>query len=173
MADKSLRQLQEERLIQKEILDTILKQAKSDKERLAIKKNLADADEKTRDAYKDALDTLKEINEQVKTIKSENKTKISDLATEASQLKGLSGLQASLVQFEQDKIIIQKNNIEVLVIEKNEEKMLVEVMRYGDGPVIDILLKELRAFLRGKPYRVDIKLDQQLRTDAEPVPDYM
>jgi hypothetical protein len=35
-------------------------------------------------------------------------------------------------------------------------------MRFGDGPVIDILLKELRAFLRAKPYRVDIKLDQHL-----------
>lgn len=104
MAEKSLKQLNEERLVQKEILDTILKQAKSDKERIAIKKNLAEADERTRDAYREALDSLRDINEQVKNINAENKRKVSDLATEASQLKGLTGLQASLVQFEQQKI---------------------------------------------------------------------
>jgi hypothetical protein len=104
MADKSLKELNQERLIQKDILDTILKQAQSDKERIAIKKNLAEADEKTREAYRDALDSLREINEQVKSIKAENKSKVTDLANEASALKGLTGLQSSLVQFEQQKI---------------------------------------------------------------------
>jgi len=55
-----------------------------------------------------------------------------------------------------------KNKSPDILIEKMKKRILVEVMRYGDGPVIDCLLKELREFLHEKPYRVDIKLDEHL-----------
>lgn len=104
MADKTLRQLEEERRIQKEILDTILAQAKSDKERIAIKKGLADADQETVKRYKEAVSVLKELNEQAAELKSKNKERIDYLISEESRLKGLSGLQSLTIEHERKKI---------------------------------------------------------------------
>lgn len=47
-------------------------------------------------------------------------------------------------------------------IKKDGKELLVEVMRYGDGPVLDLLFERLKPFLIGKPYRVDVELDDFL-----------
>ena len=108
MADKSLKDLQAERIVQKQILDTILKQAKTDKERYAIKKDLADADEKTREKYKEHLDLLKQINDQIQDVKANNKITIDNLINQESKLKGLSGLQSSIVGLDRDRLNLQQ-----------------------------------------------------------------
>lgn len=104
MADKSLRQLEEERRVQKEILDTILAQAKSDKERIAIKKGLEEADKETVKRYKEAVSVLKELNEQAAELKAKNKDRIDTLIAEEGRLKGLSGLQSLTVEHERRKL---------------------------------------------------------------------
>jgi len=104
MADKSLRQLEEERRITKEILVNILASAKTDKERIAIKKGQEGADKETVKRYKEQVELLKELNEQTNEIKVKNKDRIESLIQEERGLKGISGLQSMTVEFERKKI---------------------------------------------------------------------
>ena len=95
MADNSeLKNLQARRAEQKALLDEALK-GKTDEERLIVKQTAA---------YKENLNLLREINEQVREIKDANKAQVDDLISQEKALKGLTGLQASLVSYEREKI---------------------------------------------------------------------
>jgi len=95
MADNGeLKNLQARRAEQKALLDEALK-GKTDEERLIVKQTAS---------YKANLNVLREINEQVRQIKDANKAQVDDLISQEKALKGLTGLQASLVSFEREKI---------------------------------------------------------------------
>lgn len=95
---QELKDLQQRRAEQKALLDEMLK-GKSEEERLIIK---ADA------GYKNILNILREVNEQVKDIQSENNTVVTTLIQQESRLKGLTGLQASLVNLDRQRITAQQ-----------------------------------------------------------------
>ena len=98
MASDELKNLQQRRVVQKALLDEMLK-GKTDEERLIIKQDTQ---------YKSILNVLKEINEQVKDIQSENKIVVDNLISQESKLKGLSGIQASLVELDRKRLEIQQ-----------------------------------------------------------------
>lgn len=95
---QELKDLQQRRAEQKALLDEMLK-GKSEEERLIIKAN---------DEYKKTLNILREVNEQVKDIQSENKVVVDSLIQQESRLKGLTGLQASLVNLDRQRITAQE-----------------------------------------------------------------
>lgn len=82
--------------------------AKAEMDRL-----LAGADALTRkaikqtDEYKKQVTILKESNEQVQELLSIQKQTVDSLINQESKLKGLKGLQASLVQQDRDRILLQ------------------------------------------------------------------
>ena len=98
MANDELKNLQQRRAEQKALLDEMLK-GKTDEERLTIKQDKL---------YKSILSKLKEINEQVREIQSENKINIDNLIQQESKLKGLTGIQASLVNLDRERITAQQ-----------------------------------------------------------------
>ena len=98
MASDELKDLQQRRAEQKALLDDMLK-GKTDEERLLIKQDKV---------YKAILSKLKEINEQVKEIQSENKIVVDSLIQQESKLKGLTGIQASLVNLDRQRITAQQ-----------------------------------------------------------------
>ena len=98
MASNELKDLQQRRAEQKALLDDMLK-GKTDEERLLIKQDKV---------YKAILSKLKEINEQVKEIQSDNKIVVDNLIQQESKLKGLTGIQASLVNLDRERITAQQ-----------------------------------------------------------------
>ena len=98
MANDELKNLQQRRAEQKALLDEMLK-GKTDEERLIIKQ---------KKEYKDILNVLKEINEQVRELRDENKIVVDSLIQQESKLKGLTGIQASLVNLDRDRITAQQ-----------------------------------------------------------------
>jgi hypothetical protein len=107
--NERIKELERERRAQKDILDTILSQAKSDEERLKIKKGQIDVLSTQGKTYKEHLDILTEINSQVKDIQSENKILVDDLIAQESKLKGLTGLEASLVGLNKQRLQLQQD----------------------------------------------------------------
>jgi hypothetical protein len=97
MSDE-LKELQRRRAEQKALLDESLR-GKTDEERLIIKQT---------PAYRNNLNILKEINEQVKDIQENNKTVVDTLMQQESKLKGLKGIQASLVTLDRERITAQQ-----------------------------------------------------------------
>ena len=87
MASDELKNLQQRRVEQKALLEEMLK-GKTEEERLIVKQQ---------QNYKAVLNVLKEINEQVKEIQSDNKIVVDNLIQQESKLKGLTGIQASLL----------------------------------------------------------------------------
>ena len=69
---------------------------KTDAQRIAIKK--------TNDEYKEQIGLLKEVNSQLSGMKQSSHDRVDTLASEQKALKGLTGLQQSLVGFEKTKI---------------------------------------------------------------------
>ena len=59
---------------------------------------------KTSDAYKDQVALLKDINEKITTQRQTTKEQIDTFKSQEQALKGLTGLQASLVATEREKI---------------------------------------------------------------------
>ena len=98
MANDELRNLQQRRAEQKALLDEMLK-GKTEEERLIVKQQ---------QNYKAVLNVLKEINEQVKDLKDENKIVVDNLIQQESKLKGLTGIQASLVNLDRQRINAQQ-----------------------------------------------------------------
>lgn len=98
MANDELKNLQQRRAEQKALLDEMLK-GKTDEERLIIKQE---------QRYKSVLNVLKEINEQTKEIQSDNKIAVDNLIQQESKLKGLTGIQASLVNLDRQRITVQQ-----------------------------------------------------------------
>ena len=98
MANDELRNLQQRRAEQKALLDEMLR-GKTEEERLIVKQQ---------QNYKAVLNVLKEINEQVKEIQSENKIVVDSLIQQESKLKGLTGIQASLVNLDRQRINAQQ-----------------------------------------------------------------
>jgi hypothetical protein len=97
MSDE-LKELQRRRAEQKALLDESLR-GKTEEERLIIKQT---------PAYKNNLNILREINEQVKEIQENNKTVVDTLMQQESKLKGLKGIQASLVSLDRERITAQQ-----------------------------------------------------------------
>jgi len=58
--------------------------------------------------YKAQLAKLKEINEQIKEIQANHKIVVDSLIQQESKLKGLTGIQASLVNLDRDRLKIQQ-----------------------------------------------------------------
>jgi hypothetical protein len=98
MTNDELKELQRRRAEQKALLDESLR-GKTEEERLIIKQTTA---------YKNNLNILREINEQVKEIQTENKTVVDTLMQQESKLKGLKGIQASLVSLDRERITAQQ-----------------------------------------------------------------
>jgi predicted phage-related endonuclease len=98
MANDELRNLQQRRAEQKALLDEMLK-GKTEEERLIVKQQ---------QRYKEVLNVLKEINEQVRELKDENKIVVDNLIQQESKLKGLTGIQASLVNLDRQRIDSQQ-----------------------------------------------------------------
>lgn len=98
MASDELKNLQQRRAEQKALLDEMLK-GKTDEERLTIKQDKI---------YKGILSKLREINEQVKEIQAENKIVVDNLISQESKLKGLTGIQASLVNLDRQRLTAQQ-----------------------------------------------------------------
>ena len=98
MANDELKNLQQRRVEQKALLDEMLK-GKTEEERLIVKQQ---------QNYKAVLNVLKEINEQVKEIQSDNKIAVDNLIQQESKLKGLTGIQASLVNLDRQRITAQQ-----------------------------------------------------------------
>ena len=105
MATKDeLKRIQEAKKQQKAILDTLLAQAKTDEERLKIKKGqikLISSEGKT---YKEHVELVKELNDQASELKRIQKEGIDSLMQQEQKLKGLTGIQSSIVGFEREKI---------------------------------------------------------------------
>ena len=95
---EELQILQQQRKESKAYLDELL-EGKAAEERMNVKKS---------QAYKDELAKLKEINEQVKEIQSQNKIVVDSLIQQESKLKGLTGIQASLVNLDRQRITAQQ-----------------------------------------------------------------
>lgn len=53
-----------------------------------------------------------------------------------------------------------------ILIRKGGTMAFIEVMRINDDPALDILLRRLRKFLKGKSYRIDMELDEYLSLPA-------
>lgn len=105
MANKDrLKELEQERKLQKSILDSILAQAKSDEERLKIKKGEIDVLSSAGKTYREHVELLKEVMGQVNEIKQAQNDGIDNLMNQEQKLKGLSGIQSSIVGFEREKI---------------------------------------------------------------------
>lgn len=96
MAD--LKELQERRKAQKDLLDQEL--AGLTEEQRIAKKNTAE--------YKAKVAVLREINEQVKELQENNKVVLDSLIEQESKLKGLKGLQASLVDLDRERLKAQQ-----------------------------------------------------------------
>lgn len=93
MSDE-LKELQRRRAEQKALLDQELA-GLTEEQRIAKK---ADP------IYKAKLAILREINEQVKEIQTNNKVVVENLIEQESKLKGLKGLQASLVDLDRERL---------------------------------------------------------------------
>jgi len=105
MAGKDeLKRIEEARKKQKAILDTLLAQAKTDEERLKIKKGQLEAISSEGKTYKEHVDILKELNDQAGELKRVQKEGIESLKHQEQKLKGLTGIQSSIVGFEREKI---------------------------------------------------------------------
>jgi hypothetical protein len=91
-------ELQRRKAELKALLDAELA-GKTESERLTIKEGTA---------YKNNLKLLKEMNEQILEIKSNNKITIDSLIEQESKLKGLSGIEASLVELNKKRLISQQ-----------------------------------------------------------------
>jgi hypothetical protein len=98
MSDE-LKELQRRRAEQKALLDESLR-GKTEEERLIIKQT---------PAYKNNLNLLREINEQVKEIQENNKVVVDNLIDQESKLKGLKGIQASLVTLDRERLKAQQS----------------------------------------------------------------
>jgi hypothetical protein len=96
---KELKDLQDRRAEQKAILDDMLK-GKTEEDRLTVKQN---------QKYKETIKILKEINEQTQEYQAENKIVIDNLIQQESKLKGLGGIQASLVSLDRERLTAQQN----------------------------------------------------------------
>jgi hypothetical protein len=94
VASDELKNLQQRRAEQKSLLEEMLK-GKTEEERLIIKQ---------KKEYKDISNILKEINEQVKEIQSDNKIVVDNLILQESKLKGLTGIQASLLSLDRARL---------------------------------------------------------------------
>jgi hypothetical protein len=94
MASDELKNLQQRRAEQKSLIEEMLKD-KTEEERLIIKQ---------KKEYKDISNILKEINEQVKEIQSDNKIVVDNLILQESKLKGLTGIQASLLSLDKARL---------------------------------------------------------------------
>jgi hypothetical protein len=92
-------ELQQRRAELKALLDMELR-GKTESERLTIKEG---------QAYKENLKLLREINEQIKEVQDETKNTIDNYISIESRLKGLTGLQSSLVNTERERIKIMVN----------------------------------------------------------------
>ena len=140
MATKTIQELTATRIATKEILDLTLAIAKSDKERIAIKKGGAKLDEITNKKlkeslteqhkkYKENVEILKEINDQVKEIRDVHKEDVDNLIQQEKGLKSLTGLQQSLVKFEREKLrAYAAQNVEL--------NSVGEIIKGSETPVI-------------------------------------
>ena len=97
--DPDLKLLQDRRKEQKNLLNEML-EGKTEEQRITLKQTAE---------YKQQVNILREINEQVKEIASENKIRVDNLIQQESKLKGLSGIQASLVQSDRERIELQQS----------------------------------------------------------------
>ena len=105
MANKDrLKELEQERKLQKSILDSLLAQAKTEEARIKIKKGQVDILSSEGKTYKEHVELLKEVMDQVNEIKQSQKEGIDNLMNQEQKLKGLTGIQSSIVGFEREKI---------------------------------------------------------------------
>ena len=92
-----------------QILQQLRKESKAYLDELLAGKTAEERiDAKKLPAYKNQLAKLKEINEQVREIQSNNKIVVDSLIQQESKLKGLTGIQASLVNLDRDRLTIQQ-----------------------------------------------------------------
>lgn len=98
MASNELKDLQQRRAELKALLDERLK-GLSAEQHLIEKQDIG---------YKKIVSELKEINEQVKEIQSETKINVDNLIQQESKLKGLTGIQSSLVSLDRQRIASQQ-----------------------------------------------------------------
>ena len=96
---EQLKLLQEQRKEQKALLDEMLA-GKTAEERILVKQDTL---------YKGIISKLKEINEQVKEARQEVSVQVDALIQQESKLKGLSGLQANLVDLDRTRLNLQQS----------------------------------------------------------------
>lgn len=94
-----LQKLNDQRKIQLALIDDLLKQV--DKEDRANVRKL--------DIYKEHVSLLKEINMEIGEIGKQNKTTIDALIQQEGKLKGLTGLQSSLVELDRKRLKAQQS----------------------------------------------------------------
>jgi len=110
MADVNrLRELEEERKLQKSILDSMLAQAKTDEERLKIKKGEKEITSAQGKTYKQHVELLREVTSQVKEIQATNKLVIDSLIQQESSLKSLTGIQTNIGKLDRKRIDMQSS----------------------------------------------------------------
>ena len=98
-SDEQLKILQQQRKEQKALLDEMLA-GKTAEERMLVKQDKL---------YKGIISKLKEINEQVKEARQEVGIQVDALIQQESKLKGLSGLQANLVDLDRTRLNLQQS----------------------------------------------------------------